>query len=40
MSRKLYVSTDISIDEALAEIADDDALSALLWPWLLVHLDD
>jgi len=40
MSRKLYVSTDISIDEAIAEIADDDPLSALLWPWLLVHLDD
>ena len=40
MSRKLYVSTDISIDEALAEISDDDPVSALLWPWLLVHLDD
>lgn len=40
MSRKLYVSTDISIDEALAEIADEDPVSALLWPWVLVHLDD
>ena len=38
--RKLYVCADISIDEALAEIADDDPVTALLWPWLLVHLDD
>jgi len=40
MSRKLYVSTDISIDEAVAEIAEEDPVAALLWPWLLVHLDD
>lgn len=40
MSRKLYISDDISIDEALAEIADKDPMLALLWPWLLVHLDD
>jgi hypothetical protein len=40
MSRKLYVSSDISVDEALAEIADESVICALLWPWLIVHLDD
>jgi hypothetical protein len=40
MARKLYISSDISLDEALAEVADTDPTSALLWPWLLVHLDD
>lgn len=40
MSRKVYVSSDISLDETLAEVADVEPMAALLWPWLLVHLDD
>ncbi len=40
MSRKLYVSSDISVDEAVAEVSDKDPMLALIWPWLLVHLDD
>ena len=40
MARKLYISSDISLDEASRRVADTDPTSALLWPWLFVHLDD
>ncbi|MEM0138511.1 MAG: hypothetical protein QW100_02135 [Thermoplasmatales archaeon] len=40
MARKVYISSDISIDEALVEIAETAPLEALLWPWLLTAFDD
>ena len=40
VARKVYVSSDISIDESLSEIAETAPLEALLWPWLLTAFDD
>ena len=40
MSRKLYVSSDMSVDERLGEVADSQPLAALMWPWLISSLDD
>jgi hypothetical protein len=40
MGRKVYVSSDMSIDERLVEVAEADSQCALLWPWLLTAFDD
>lgn len=40
MSRKVFITSDISIDERLAEAAEESPDAALLWPWLLTALDD
>jgi hypothetical protein len=40
MARKIYVSSDMSIDERLIGVTDVDPLIALLWPWLLTAFDD
>lgn len=40
MSRKVFISSDISIDENLDDVASEDALAALLWPWFLTCFDD
>lgn len=40
MARKRYVTSDIAIDERLAEIAAEDPQSALMWPWFLLLFDD
>lgn len=40
MSHKIFISSDISVDERLVEIAEDSPESVLLWPWLLTALDD
>jgi hypothetical protein len=40
MARKVYVSSDMSNDERLIEIAEKDYIAALIWPWLLTGLDD
>ena len=40
MARKRFVSTDISIDEALASIAAVNPKVALMWPWFLIAFDD
>lgn len=40
MARKRYVTSEISVDERLAEIASEDPQSALMWPWFLLVFDD
>jgi len=40
MSHKIFISSDISVDERLVEIAEESPESVLLWPWLLTALDD
>lgn len=40
MARKVFVSSDISHDEKLLEVAERDPTAALLWPWLLTVFDD
>jgi len=40
VGRKVFVTSDISIDERLITIAERDPLAALIWPWILTTLDD
>lgn len=40
MGRKVYITSDISIDERLGEVSYNDPLAALMWPWILTSLDD
>lgn len=40
MARKIFISSDMSEDEALDEVAEENPLSALLWPWMLTFFDD
>ena len=38
--RKIFIADSACTDEALMEVADQNPLAALLWPWLLLSLDD
>ncbi|WP_156900244.1 DnaD domain-containing protein [Alicyclobacillus contaminans] len=40
MARKVFVSSDMSQDERLIDVAEHDPQAALLWPWLLTAFDD
>lgn len=40
MARKVFVSSDMSNDERLIEIAEQNPIAALIWPWLLTAFDD
>lgn len=40
MGRKVFVTSEMSIDERLAEVAEDRPDLALLWPWFLTAFDD
>lgn len=40
MARKVYISSDMSEDEVLSEVADINPLIALLWPWFISNFDD
>jgi 5-methylcytosine-specific restriction endonuclease McrA len=40
MARKVFISSDMSVDKRLGVIAETDPISALLWPWLLTVFDD
>ncbi len=40
MGRKVFVSSDMSTDDRLVEVAESDPQAALLWPWLLTAFDD
>jgi hypothetical protein len=40
MARKRYISSDISIDEAVTLLAEANPQAALMWPWLLLAFDD
>lgn len=40
MSRKIFVTDDMGLDEALVDIAATSPEAAMLWPWLLPYFDD
>lgn len=40
MAHKRFISSGISTDEDLARVAAEDAVSFLMWPFLLLDLDD
>ena len=40
MGRKVFVSSEISIDDRLVDVAEHDTYAALMWPWFLTALDD
>lgn len=40
MGRKVFVTSDISIDESLITVAEHNPLASLIWPWILTALDD
>ena len=40
MGRKVYVTSDISSDEKLIEVAEQNSEAAILWPWFLTAFDD
>lgn len=40
MGRKVYITSDMSIDEQLSEVAEADPEAALLWPWIITFFDD
>lgn len=40
MSRKRFISSNMSRDEDLADIAENNPLLALMWPWFLTAFDD
>ena len=38
--RKIFIADTACTDEALMEVADQNPVAALLWPWFLLSLDD
>lgn len=40
MGRKRFITSDISSDPELAEVAKTNPTAALMWPWLCTALDD
>jgi len=40
MGRKIFVTSDMSVDEHVIEVAEKDPQAALLWPWILTAFDD
>jgi hypothetical protein len=40
MARKRFVTSDMSIDEKIADIAVENPVAALMWPWFITGFDD
>lgn len=40
MGRKVYVSGDMATDPRVLDVADENPEAALLWPWIIMALDD
>lgn len=40
MARKVFISSDMSSDEAISEVSEIDATAGLMWPWILTYFDD
>lgn len=40
MARKVFISSDMSVDESIGEISEASPISALMWPWMLTAFDD
>lgn len=40
MGRKAYISSDMAHDERLFDVAQEDPMATLLFPWIITYLDD
>ncbi len=40
MSRKRYITSEISTDEKIAALAEENPTAALMWPWFITAFDD
>lgn len=40
MARKRFVTSEMSTDERLAQVAEENPTAALMWPWFITGLDD
>lgn len=40
MGRKRFITSDMSIDEKIANIATENPVAALMWPWFITGFDD
>lgn len=40
MARKVFITSDMSEDEGVTAVAEQNQLAALLWPWFLTAFDD
>lgn len=40
MGRKRFVTSDISTDGDLSEVAEENPVAGLMWPWFITALDD
>lgn len=40
MSRKRFITSDISTDKKVAALAVENPTAALMWPWLMTNFDD
>ena len=40
MSRKRSITSDISVDERIADIVETNPTAALMWPWFITSFDD
>ena len=40
MSRKMYISDEMGLDESISIIASKNVQSALIWPWIIPYFDD
>ena len=40
MARKRFITSDMSTDERLGDIAIENPMAALMWPWFLTAFDD
>lgn len=40
MARKVFISSDMSNDERLIDVAEVDPQAALIWPWIITAFDD
>lgn len=40
MARKRFITSDMSIDEKIADIAAENPVAALMWPWFITGFDD
>jgi hypothetical protein len=38
--RKVFLSSDMSVDERLLLVSQGQSMASLVWPWLLTALDD
>jgi len=40
MARKRFITSDMSVDERIGDIAAENPVAALMWPWFITGFDD